>query len=84
MCHFCNTKYNFLFNHESPGHANLFQTQNWEGGKFHYIDNDFTNFKNRFYNDTPPANNAPSVDELTTNADDVVTEPFVVYAVSLG
>ena len=43
-----NSCYNFLFNHESPGHADLYINQNWAGGKNHYIDNDFYFFKNRY------------------------------------
>ena len=45
-----NNKYNFLFNHESPGHANLYITQNWKEGINHYINNDYTNFKERYKN----------------------------------
>jgi len=43
-----NTKYNFVFNHESPGHANLWQIQGWAGGKDHFISNSFYNFKERY------------------------------------
>ena len=43
-----NTKYNFIFNHESPGHADLYQSQSWSGGINHYIDNNFHLFKNRY------------------------------------
>jgi len=43
-----NVKYNFIFNHESPGHANLWQTQGWEGGKEHYINNEYDKFKQRY------------------------------------
>jgi hypothetical protein len=43
-----NTKYNFYFNHESPGHANLYITQNWPGGINHYVDNDFFLLKERY------------------------------------
>lgn len=43
-----NTKYKFAFNHESPGHGNLWQMQGWPGGKNHYIDNDFLHFKERY------------------------------------
>lgn len=43
-----NTKYNFIFNHESPGHAGLYLSQQWEGGINHYIDNDFKLFKERY------------------------------------
>jgi len=43
-----NTKYNFIFNHESPDHANLYINQNWIGGKNHYIDNNFFLFIERY------------------------------------
>lgn len=43
-----NTKYNFFFNHESPGHANLYIEQKWAGGINHYIDNNFLLFKERY------------------------------------
>ena len=39
-----NNKYKFIFNHESPGHANLFVDQNWEKGINHYIVNDYEEF----------------------------------------
>jgi hypothetical protein len=43
-----NTRYGFLFNHESPGHANLYQVENWEGGKEHFIRDNFKEFKKRY------------------------------------
>ena len=43
-----NNYYNFIYNHESPGHANLYITQNWKGGINHYIDNNYEQFKNRY------------------------------------
>lgn len=43
-----NTKYNFIFNHESPGHANLFATQSWEGGINHYVNDNFLKLKERY------------------------------------
>jgi hypothetical protein len=43
-----NTYYNFIFNHESPGHANLYITQGWPGGKTHYIDNNYKFFIERY------------------------------------
>jgi len=36
-----NIKYKFCHNHESPGHANLHIIQNWEGGKTHFVDNNY-------------------------------------------
>jgi hypothetical protein len=42
-----NTRYNFIFNHESPfGH--LHESQKWPGGLTHYVDNDFYFFKQRY------------------------------------
>lgn len=42
------TKYKFIFNHESPGHANLFVIQKWKGGANHYIANNYAEFVNRY------------------------------------
>ncbi len=43
-----NRKYKFVFNHESPGHADLYLHQHWAGGKTHFLDNDFAEFKARY------------------------------------
>jgi len=43
-----NAQYGFIFNHESPGHADLYLTQMWPGGKSHYIDNSFEHFRERY------------------------------------
>ena len=43
-----NTRYNFIFNHESPGHANLYVRQNWSGGINHFINNGFKLFIERY------------------------------------
>ncbi|PHV63603.1 DUF1796 family putative cysteine peptidase [Cyanobacterium aponinum AL20118] len=45
-----NNRYKFIFNHESPGHANLYITQKWTGGINHYINNDYFLFKKRYSN----------------------------------
>jgi hypothetical protein len=42
------SKYKFWFNHESPGHANLYLSQNWPGGKEHYIANNYEKFRERY------------------------------------
>jgi hypothetical protein len=42
------TKYKFLFSHESPDHADMYLTQNWEGGKEHFISNNFERFMTRY------------------------------------
>lgn len=43
-----NTRYKFIFNHESPDHVNLYLTQNWAGGKNHFVDNNFALFIKRY------------------------------------
>ena len=43
-----NTKYKFIFNHESPGHGNLFVIQKWSKGINHYIMNSYEEFINRY------------------------------------
>ena len=43
-----NSKYNFLFNHESPGHAGLYITQKWKNGIEHYIQNNYEDFISRY------------------------------------
>jgi len=41
-------KYKFIFNHESPGHANLYITQKWGKGINHYVENNYEEFINRY------------------------------------
>lgn len=43
-----NKKYRFVFNHESPGHDDLFKTQNWKEGMTHYINNNYSHFITRY------------------------------------
>jgi len=43
-----NTKYNFLFNHESPGHGKLYITEKWSKGINHFIENEFEEFIIRY------------------------------------
>jgi hypothetical protein len=45
-----NTRYKFIFNHESPGHANLYLIQNWAGGINHYIADNYKLFIERYNN----------------------------------
>lgn len=45
-----NKYYNFAFNHESPGHGNLFESEKWAGGKFHFVSNNFEKFIERYTN----------------------------------
>ena len=44
-CLIINTKYRFVFNHESPGHGDLYLTENWPSGKNHFVSNNYENFK---------------------------------------
>jgi hypothetical protein len=43
-----NTYYNFCFNHETPGHADLYIKENWSEGINHFINNNYANFIERF------------------------------------
>jgi hypothetical protein len=43
-----NNKYKFLFNHESPGHADLYISQKWAKGINHYTMNNYEEFINRY------------------------------------
>lgn len=43
-----NKKYKFIFNHESPGHADLYISQKWPKGKNHYTVNNYEEFRNRY------------------------------------
>ena len=43
-----NKKYKFAFNHESPGHSNLYITQKWEKGINHFILNNYEEFIKRY------------------------------------
>ena len=43
-----NTYYGFVFNHESPGHGNLYLNERWGGGINHYVDNNFAKFIERY------------------------------------
>ena len=43
-----NTRYNFGFNHESPGHADLYLHENWPEGETHFINNNFKHFIKRY------------------------------------
>jgi hypothetical protein len=45
-----NTKYNFAFNHEAPGHGGLYLSERWIGGIDHFVVNNFENFINRYTN----------------------------------
>jgi len=42
------TKYRFIFNHESPGHADLYITQQWPEGPNHFVNNNYAHFIERY------------------------------------
>jgi hypothetical protein len=43
-----NTKYNFIFNHESPDHGDLYKLESWSNGRYHFCNNNFEEFVNRY------------------------------------
>ena len=43
-----NTKYNFVFNHESPGHSDIYIHQNWSKGINHFVLNNYEELFNRY------------------------------------
>lgn len=43
-----NNYYKFWFNHESPGHTPIVNIQNWERGKYHFVENNFERFIARY------------------------------------
>jgi hypothetical protein len=43
-----NSKYKFIFNYESPGHADLYIEQKWPEGKNHFVNNNYKNFIERY------------------------------------
>ena len=43
-----NTYYGFGFNHESPYHANIYLTENWPEGAYHFTNNNFVHFVTRY------------------------------------
>jgi hypothetical protein len=45
-----NTYYNFGFNHESPGHADLYIKENWPEGIMHFVNNNYAHFIERYNN----------------------------------
>ena len=45
-----NKKYKFWFNHESPGHANLYITEGWDHGTNHFVINNYEYLKKRYLN----------------------------------
>lgn len=42
------TRYNILFNHESPTHGDLYRKEKWPGGNMHFIRDDYAEFKKRY------------------------------------
>jgi hypothetical protein len=47
-CMIYNIRYKFGFNHESPGTAKLYISENWAGGPSHFVDNNYRLFKERY------------------------------------
>jgi hypothetical protein len=45
-----NTKYKFIFNHESPNHGDLHLHENWKNGAYTYCDDNFKEFIIRYQN----------------------------------
>jgi hypothetical protein len=45
-----NTYYNFCFNHEGPGHANLYIKEDWPEGIMHFVNNNYAHFIERYNN----------------------------------
>jgi hypothetical protein len=43
-----NTYYGFVFNHESPGHGDLYLNERWPNGINHFVDNNFELFIERY------------------------------------
>jgi hypothetical protein len=43
-----NTYYKFGFNHETPGHADLYKIESWAEGPNHFINNNYKNFIERY------------------------------------
>lgn len=43
-----NTKYSLVFLHESPGHANLYQTEQWPNGRYHWVNDNWKAFCERY------------------------------------
>jgi hypothetical protein len=45
-----NTYYNFAFNHETSGHADLYLIEKWPEGTNHFINNNYLHFIERYNN----------------------------------
>jgi hypothetical protein len=45
-----NTKYKFNYNHESPGHADLYIKERWPKGRNHFVMNNYEEFIIRYTN----------------------------------
>jgi len=43
-----NTYYDFIFNHEGPGHADLYIKEDWPEGIMHFANNNYVNFIKRY------------------------------------
>lgn len=71
------SKYKFFFNHESPGHGQLYVSQRWPGGKEHYIRNNYEQFRLRYEaridNFKSYVNSGEHVQFIITRFDDPMT-----------
>ena len=41
-------KYGFVFNHESPFHANLYIKEKWKDGPYHFVKDNYNKFSERY------------------------------------
>ena len=73
-----NKHYNFIFNHESPHHKNLWITEGWSGGKGHFVNDKFKRFieryNNRIINFRNYLNSGEKILFIITKENDNVTE----------
>ena len=83
-----NNKYKFIFNHESPGHANLYLTEKWKNGIQHYTNNNYEKFiekyDNRINNFRYYINNGYFINFILTryNTEKISDIPLLHYTIS--
>lgn len=81
-------KYKFIFNHESPGHANLYLTEKWANGIEHYTINNYEKFiekyNNRINNFRYYINNDYFINFIITryNTEKISDIPLLHYTIS--
>jgi hypothetical protein len=73
-----NVKYKFCHNHESVGHANLHISENWPGGRTHFVDNNYEKLierlNKRVKNFREYINSGKHINFLITDFDKDLTE----------